>query len=165
MPASLSPLPTLADVLVRTLLISDQCEDGAKIIKEMLRALVPEFIPISAVADVQGAILQREAMATTGIGNGIAIPHLRTDLVNRPTGVLAICRHPVEWNALDGEPVDLVFLLLTPRMLPGESMRVSPWAEDLHRRFRSSGFIEQLRTSVTSQQLRERFLLEPDFTD
>ncbi|MCO6049448.1 PTS IIA-like nitrogen regulatory protein PtsN [Mesorhizobium sp. RP14(2022)] len=59
-------------------------------------------------------ILQRERLGSTGVGNGIAIPHGKMAGVKRITGVFARLENPVDFDALDDQPVDLVFLLLAP---------------------------------------------------
>ena len=59
-------------------------------------------------------ILQRERLGSTGVGNGIAIPHGKLAGVKRITGVFARLETPVDFEALDDQPVDLVFLLLAP---------------------------------------------------
>jgi fructose-specific phosphotransferase system IIA component len=61
------------------------------------------------------AVFEREAMATTGIGHDIAIPHARTDAVNDFIIALGRSTAGVEFGALDGRPVKLVFLMGTPR--------------------------------------------------
>jgi len=57
------------------------------------------------------AVLDREDHFTTGIGNGIAIPHGKTDCVKQSSIAIAKLNQPVEWQAMDDLPVDLVFLL------------------------------------------------------
>ncbi|MBE7182953.1 MAG: PTS IIA-like nitrogen regulatory protein PtsN [Methylobacterium mesophilicum] len=59
-------------------------------------------------------VLQRERLGSTGVGNGIAIPHGKMAGVKRITGVFARLESPVDFDALDDQPVDLVFLLLAP---------------------------------------------------
>lgn len=68
-------------------------------------------LPERAIFDT---ILQRERLGSTGVGNGIAIPHGKLAGVERITGVFARLEQPVEFEALDDQPVDLVFLLLAP---------------------------------------------------
>ncbi len=68
-------------------------------------------IPEREVFDI---ILQRERLGSTGVGNGIAIPHGKLAGVKRITGVFARLDQPVDFEALDDQPVDLVFLLLAP---------------------------------------------------
>ncbi|MEZ5905317.1 MAG: PTS IIA-like nitrogen regulatory protein PtsN [Geminicoccaceae bacterium] len=63
---------------------------------------------------VLDALLEREKLGTTGIGDGLAIPHAKLDGLDRLVGVFARLEHPVDFEALDDEPVDLLFLLLAP---------------------------------------------------
>ncbi len=64
--------------------------------------------------DIADAILQRERLGTTALGNGIAVPHARLAGVGRVVGVFARLARPVDFDAPDGQAVDLVFLLLAP---------------------------------------------------
>jgi PTS system nitrogen regulatory IIA component len=65
---------------------------------------------------------KREELGSTGMGNGIAIPHARfADLV-KPFGILARLKHPIDFDAIDGERVDLVFALLLPASPDGEQL-------------------------------------------
>jgi PTS system nitrogen regulatory IIA component len=59
-------------------------------------------------------LLQRERLGSTGVGNGIAIPHGKLPRLNKLFGLFARLDRPVDFEALDGQPVDLVFLLLAP---------------------------------------------------
>jgi PTS system nitrogen regulatory IIA component len=59
-------------------------------------------------------LLQREKLGSTGVGNGIAIPHGKLPKLGRLFGLFARLDRPVDFEALDGQPVDLVFLLLAP---------------------------------------------------
>lgn len=63
---------------------------------------------------VAAELLKREALGSTGMGNGVAIPHARLPMVTRPHGIMARLKPPVDFDAIDGQPVDLVFLLLLP---------------------------------------------------
>lgn len=59
-------------------------------------------------------LLQREKLGSTGIGHGIAIPHGKLPRLERIFGLFARLDRPIEFEALDGQPVDLIFLLLAP---------------------------------------------------
>lgn len=56
-------------------------------------------------------VLNREAMTTTGIGHNIAIPHGKSDSVKQASLVFAKNKYPLEWHALDGSPVNIIFLM------------------------------------------------------
>jgi PTS system nitrogen regulatory IIA component len=63
---------------------------------------------------ILGVLLERERLGTTGIGNGVAIPHCKLPDLDRVHGLFARLQRPVDFNAIDGKPVALVFLLLAP---------------------------------------------------
>ena len=59
-------------------------------------------------------LLQREKLGSTGVGNGVAIPHGKLPKLSNVFGLFARLERPVDFEALDGQPVDLIFLLLAP---------------------------------------------------
>lgn len=65
-------------------------------------------------ADVTQALLEREALGPTGVGGGIALPHARIDGVDRVVGLFVRLEKPLDFDAVDRQPVDLVFALLAP---------------------------------------------------
>jgi PTS system nitrogen regulatory IIA component len=65
-------------------------------------------------ATVFETLLQREKLGSTGIGHGIAIPHGKLPSLERLFGLFARLERPIDFEALDGQPVDLIFLLLAP---------------------------------------------------
>jgi nitrogen PTS system EIIA component len=89
---------------------------------------------LSALARKAGSILdlepalvltelqKREGLGSTGVGGGVALPHARFQQVGKPTGVLARLRRPIDFEAVDGEPVDIIFLLLLPEAPDGEQL-------------------------------------------
>ena len=86
--------------------------------REVLNALVkalPPVLPIPANALLQ-AVLEREELMSTGIGEGIALPHPRNPLVSTETeqfAALAFLQSPVNWNSLDGKPVETLLLIVS----------------------------------------------------
>jgi PTS system nitrogen regulatory IIA component len=64
--------------------------------------------------EVSAALAAREALGSTGVGAGIAVPHARLHGLDAPAGLFARLDKPVDWAAIDGRPVDLVFLLVSP---------------------------------------------------
>jgi len=66
------------------------------------------------VEQVRPYLLKREELGSTGVGGGIAIPHARLPDLQRPYGLLAKLKQPMEFDAIDGQAVDIVFLLLRP---------------------------------------------------
>jgi nitrogen PTS system EIIA component len=66
------------------------------------------------VDQVAPSLLKREELGSTGIGRGVAIPHARLPNLQRPFGLLARLKQPIEFDAIDGQAVDIVFVLLLP---------------------------------------------------
>ncbi len=65
---------------------------------------------------------KREELGSTGVGGGIALPHARFHQVNKPIGMLVRLRKPIDFDAVDGELVDIVFLLLLPEAPNGDQL-------------------------------------------
>src|SRR3954451_14522307 len=68
-------------------------------------------------------LVQREKRGSTGVGNGIAIPHAKLAKLDKLFGLFARLERPIEFEALDGQPVDLVFLLLAPEGAGADHLR------------------------------------------
>lgn len=60
------------------------------------------------------ALLERESLGPTGVGHGVALPHARVDGIDRVVGVFAVLERPIDFDAVDRQPVDLVFALFAP---------------------------------------------------
>ena len=84
--------------------------------KQLLQELAAKAAKITGVPEreVFDVILQRERLGSTGVGHGIAIPHGKLNNISSIMGVFARLETPVDFEALDDQPVDLVFLLLAP---------------------------------------------------
>jgi nitrogen PTS system EIIA component len=64
--------------------------------------------------EVSTQITQREELGSTGVGNGVALPHARLRGLSGPFGLFARLRHGIDFEAIDNQPVDIIFLLLLP---------------------------------------------------
>jgi nitrogen PTS system EIIA component len=69
---------------------------------------------------IAAELLKREDLGSTGVGGGVAIPHARFQQAKTPFGLLARLKKPIDYDAVDGKPVDIVFLLLLPEDAGGE---------------------------------------------
>lgn len=84
---------------------------------EAIGALVDRIAGAPEVRDAErlrADVTAREARMSTGVGDGLALPHARTPAVTATVGALATLAQPLDWGALDGEPVTLVLLLAGP---------------------------------------------------
>ena len=115
----------LLDFLVADATVDDlQAVDKAGAVKELVQKLVEtsHLTEKQAKAATQ-AILDREALGSTGIGRGIAVPHAKHAAVKKIVGCLGRSKKGVAFAAIDGEPVYLVFLLLSPPDQPGQHLK------------------------------------------
>jgi len=90
----------------------------AKDKKEALRKLAEKFHEVHPKVDPKhllSALIQREELGSTGLGNGIAIPHAKSEEISEPQGLLAVSKQGVDFHALDGEPVHVFFLMAYPQ--------------------------------------------------
>jgi PTS system nitrogen regulatory IIA component len=92
--------------------------DKKKLLAELAREAAAK---IGIGADrIAAELLKREELGSTGVGGGVAIPHARFQQAKAPFGLLARLKKPIDYDAVDGNPVDIVFLLLLPEGSGGE---------------------------------------------
>jgi mannitol/fructose-specific phosphotransferase system IIA component (Ntr-type) len=138
----------LTELLVPEAVFTDfpPAPNGSK--EDLLTAIVADLDEKGFVADRGVAtedILARERVMSTGVGNGVAIPHAYTDGVDRLSAAFYRTREPVEFGGPDGAPVDLFFVILGPRESRREHIRL---LARLSRLLNHAEFREHLRTAV-----------------
>ncbi|MGA0532711.1 PTS IIA-like nitrogen regulatory protein PtsN [Hansschlegelia sp. KR7-227] len=106
-----------------------------------LSARVAELTGLSE-REVFDTLLQRERLGSTGVGAGIAIPHGKLPKFDRLFGLFARLDRPIDFDALDGDPVDLVFLLLAPESAGADHLKAL------------ARIARVLRDPMTAQKLR-----------
>jgi nitrogen PTS system EIIA component len=104
------------------------------------------------VESIIRAILGREELGSTGIGMGVAVPHTRHPTLQRLVGTVALSRRGVEFAALDGEPVDIFFLLVSPQNQPGDHLRA---LENISRHLKDERFVSSLRQARSQDRIIE----------
>jgi nitrogen PTS system EIIA component len=95
-------------------------------------------------------LLQREKLGSTGVGNGIAIPHGKLPGLTKLFGLFARLDRPVDFEALDGQPVDLVFLLLAPESAGADHLKA---LARVARLLRDADVAHKLRASRDAEAL------------
>ena len=111
----------IADILQPNDVILDlRAADKPRLLEELARRSATRAgIDPSVMAEVLNV---RERLGSTGMGAGIAIPHARLPSLTRPMGYFARLRPPIDFDAIDGQRVDLVFLLLLPAQAQSEHL-------------------------------------------
>lgn len=101
------------------------------------------------------ALLEREALGSTGLGSGVAVPHARLKEIDRVAAVFVRLDSPVAYDAVDDRPVDLLFALFAPPKDGAEHLRALAAAS---RALRSAELREQLRQARTADAIRALFV-------
>jgi PTS system nitrogen regulatory IIA component len=104
-------------------------------------------LPVETIASW---LLKRENLGSTGIGRGVAIPHARLPDQQRPFGLLARLKQPLEFEAIDGQPVDIVFVLLLPAAVENEALAALALVA---RTLRSPENLARLRAAKNTSEL------------
>jgi PTS system nitrogen regulatory IIA component len=104
----LSPAYAIVDV---------RASDKTALLRELAGRAAGELA--MAANRISAELLKREKLGSTGTGGGVAIPHARMPEVKKPFGMLVRLRQAIEFDAIDGQPVDIVFLLLLPATSAG----------------------------------------------
>lgn len=126
-----------------------------KRVLEFFSTFIAQNTPSLDSQEVFARLIGRERLGSTGIGNGVAIPHARSPHCNGPVAAFLKLAEPIDFDAIDGEPVDLVFVLLVPEEADDTHLallsQVATVMNDADTRTR-------LRRSTTQRELHETLL-------
>jgi len=95
-------------------------------------------------------LLERERLGSTGIGGGIAIPHARMASLAKPVGLFARLAHPIDFDAIDERPVDIVFLLAAPEGAGADHLKA---LARVSRLLRDRALVDKLRATGNAEAL------------
>ncbi len=132
---------TLTDLLSPAAVISPLRANGKK---QALQELAQHAATLTGLPDRElfEALLQRERLGSTGIGEGIAIPHGRMPGIERLVGLFARTEKPIDFDALDGQPVDIIFVLIAPEGAGADHLKA---LARVARVLRNQSVLEQVR--------------------
>jgi len=141
----------LSDLLAPTRVkVPLAARDKEGVLRELLALALPDRDP-DTLAAVLDALQQREELLSTGIGEGVGIPHAKTAAVDQVVMAAGVSHQGVEFDALDGEPAHVFFLLLGPESAAAGHIKALSRIARLLRR-------EQLRESLRSAGTPDEFL-------
>jgi PTS system nitrogen regulatory IIA component len=113
----------LVELLPLSAISVDLAAQSKKEVLEELCALLATAKKIPDAPAMVRTLLEREALGSTGIGQGVAIPHGKAPAIKEQAAALGISKRGVEFDALDGEPVHIVFLLVAPPDAAGNHLK------------------------------------------
>ena len=144
----------LADFVVREAILSDL---AATTKEEAIREIVGSLLKTGHLKredsdSIIAAIMKREELGSTGIGNGVAVPHTKHPSVDRMIGTVAVKKTGLDFQSIDRESVDIIFLLVSPLDRPGEHLRA---LENISRHLRVETFCRFLRQAKAREDIIE----------
>jgi fructose-specific phosphotransferase system IIA component len=141
-----------ADFVSREAIRADlKADDKESVICEMTQALLDAGkIPSGESESITRAIMKREELGSTGIGRGVAVPHTKHPSVSQLLGTVAVSQSGVDFDSLDGEKVQLFFLLISPPDRPGEHLRA---LENISRQLRNDSFCKFLKQAKSADDI------------
>jgi nitrogen PTS system EIIA component len=121
------------------------------VIREMVENLkAAGYFKGNEPEEIIKAIHKRELLGSTGIGRGVAIPHTKHYSVDRLIGTVGLSRAGIPFDSIDGEPVYILFMLISPQERPSDHLRA---LEGVSRSLRDDNFVHALRQATTPQQI------------
>jgi nitrogen PTS system EIIA component len=139
----------LGDLIAREGIIANLAATSKKQVLHDMSARAAGLTGL-AVRDLYDTLLQRERLCSTGFGQGIAIPHGKIASLKSAVVLLARLTKAVEFEALDGEPVDLIFMLLSPEHAGGDHLKA---LARISRLVRQPGTLDRLRSAKDANSL------------
>lgn len=121
--------------------------------KQLLQEIAARAAPLTGrtAREVFDTLNERERLGSTGAGNGIAIPHGKLLKLDRLVGLFARLERPVDFDSIDGQPVDLVFVLLAPEGAGADHLKA---LSRIARLTRDPGNLQRLRAARDLASLR-----------
>jgi nitrogen PTS system EIIA component len=111
----------ISDLLSPTDVMIDVRASNKRLLLQELAARAAASLGLE-VEQIAPYLLKREELGSTGIGRGVAIPHARLPDLRRPYGLFAKLKQGIDFDAIDGQPVDIMFVLLLPAAAEGEAL-------------------------------------------
>jgi PTS system nitrogen regulatory IIA component len=143
----------LADILAERAVL---CCTGVVTKHQLFEELAERAAEITGhdAAEICEAIVNREALGSTGLGNGIAIPHGKIAGLKGVTALVARLDQPIDFDAVDDLPVDIVVMLLAPTGAGADHLKA---LSRVARQLRTESVVEELRAASDPAQLRAIF--------
>jgi len=139
----------LTDLVVPNAIIPALKVNGKKQLLQEIAAKAAELCGQNERAILE-VLQQREKLGSTGVGHGIAIPHGKLSRLSKLFGLFARLERPIDFEALDGQPVDLVFLLLAPEAAGADHLKA---LARVARLLRDADVARKLRSSRDAETL------------
>ncbi|MEM7478372.1 MAG: PTS sugar transporter subunit IIA [Planctomycetota bacterium] len=140
-------------VSTKSIRASLESNDKESVVVELVDSLLAAGdIKAADRDDIIKAIMKREELGSTGIGRGIAVPHTKHPSVDKLVGTVGVSVDGLDFDSLDGEKVQLFFLLVSPPDRPGDHLRA---LENISRQLRDETFCRFLKQSKNTEDIMQ----------
>ena len=131
-----------------------ECASKKRLLENLSNS-ISEVVPSFDADELFDNLIAREKLGSTGLGEGVAIPHCRLENCFDASGTIVKLSSPIDFDAIDGEPVDLLFILIVPKEATQDHLDILSKVAEL---FNSSDVRNHLRNTKNSEELYETTL-------
>ncbi len=140
----------ISEILAPGHVFCDVSVSSKKRAMEVLSSLLVEAGAPLSESEIFNGLISRERLGSTGLGHGVAIPHGRFENLEETIGIFVRLDQPIDYDAIDGSPVDLVFALMVPQESTEEHLQL---LASLAQMFGDTSVREQLRGATSSHSI------------
>ena len=139
----------LSSLLAEGVILGSQASESRKQILDILAHAIGEQVGVDG-RDIFDAVIERENLGSTSVGEGVAIPHARIPALSKPVGAFVKLDDGVDFDAIDGRPCDLIFMLLAPNAAGADHLRA---LAQVSRTFRNADLRAALRAASDAEEM------------
>ncbi len=140
----------IIDLLTPARVIADARASSKKRLMEQLAHWLNDDGAPETERAILDSLVKRERLGSTGLANGVAIPHGRSAVIKRAVGTFVRLAEPLDFGAIDGKPVDLVFALVVPEHFTDQHLM---FLAELAERFSDNAVLARLRAAHDAAQI------------
>jgi PTS system nitrogen regulatory IIA component len=142
----------IMDLLTPERVVANAQAGSKKRVLELISGLLAESAPALTEEEIFESLIGRERLGSTGLGHGVALPHARLAGQEEAIGGFVKLEQGIDFDAIDGQPVDMLFALLVPEHFTDEHLDI---LARLARMFSDDALCQKIRKSNTAEQMLE----------
>lgn len=142
----------------KSILSELEVENKNDLISKLVQTLAHK-VDTSFLPEIEEAVFERESVMSTGVGKGLAIPHGKSKNIEDNYAAFAVLKQPLEFDSIDGQPVNMVFLLVGPDSKNSLHIKL---LSRISRLMNSSSFRDKIVSCTNSQQILDAFKEEEE---
>ena len=141
----------LSSLLSEGVILGSVASESRKQVLGALASAIGDKVGIDG-RDIFDAVIERENLGSTSVGEGVAIPHARIPSLDKPVGAFVRLDEGVDFDAIDGRPCDLIFMLLAPHAAGADHLRA---LAQVSRTFRNADLRDALRAAPDTEAIEQ----------